>query len=59
MLAVAHSLLVSIYHMLRDQVPYQDLGADYFDHLYSQRLECHNVRRLADLDFVVPLMPAS
>jgi transposase len=28
MLAVAHSLLVSIYHMLRDQAPYQDLGPD-------------------------------
>jgi hypothetical protein len=39
MLAVAHSLLVSIYHMLRDQLPYQDLGPDYFDHLQAQRLE--------------------
>ncbi len=41
MLAVAHSLLVSIYHMLRDQVPYQDLGPDFFDHLHAQRLEHH------------------
>ena len=28
-LAVAHSLLVSIYSMLRDHRPYQELGADY------------------------------
>jgi hypothetical protein len=46
MRAVAHSLLVSISHMLGDQVPSQDLGPDYFDHLHAQRLERHYVRRL-------------
>src|SRR5215217_4752914 len=30
-IAVAHSLLVIIYHMLRDKRPFTDLGADYFD----------------------------
>jgi len=59
MLAVAHSLLVSIYHMLRDHVPYQDSGADYFDHLQAQRLERHQVRRLEGLGFQVLLTPAS
>jgi transposase len=29
--AVAHSMLVSFYHMLAKRQPYQDLGADYFD----------------------------
>ncbi len=29
--AVAHSMLVSFYHMLSKRQPYQDLGADYFD----------------------------
>jgi len=29
--AVAHSVLVIIYHLLRDQRPYADLGPDYFD----------------------------
>jgi transposase len=61
MLAVAHSLLVSIYHMLRDQVPYQvpyqDLGPDYFDHLHAQRLERHYVHRLEALGFEVRLTP--
>jgi transposase len=59
MLAVAHSLLVSIYYMLRDQVPYQDLGPDYFDHLQAQRLERHYVGRLEALGFQVRLTPAS
>jgi transposase len=59
MLAVAHSLLVSIYHMLRDQVPYQDLGPDHFDRLHADRLEHHYVRRLEALGFAVQLTPAS
>ena len=59
MLAVAHSLLVSIYHMLRDQVPYQDLGPDYLDHLQAHRLERYHVRRLEALGFQVLLTPAS
>jgi transposase len=59
LLAVAHSLVVSIYHMLRDQVPYQDLGPDHFDHLHAQRLERHSIRRLEALGFEVRLTPAS
>lgn len=30
-IAVAHSMLISFYHMLTNRQPYQDLGADYFD----------------------------
>jgi transposase len=59
MLAVAHSLLVSIYYMLRDHVPYRDLGPDHFDHLHAQRLERHYVRRLQALGFQVELRPIS
>jgi transposase len=35
--AVAHSLLVAAYHILRDAVPYADLGPDHFDRLTHQR----------------------
>ena len=59
MMAVAHSLLVSIYYMLRDQVPYQELGPDYFDQRQTQQLERHYVRRLEALGFQVALTPAS
>ena len=59
MLAVAHSLLVSIYYMLRDHVPYYDLGPEDFDHLQAQRLERHYLRRLEALGFQVQLTPAS
>jgi transposase len=59
MLAVAHRRLVSISSMLRDQVPYQDWGPDHFEHLHTQRLERHDVRRLEALGFEVRLTPAS
>jgi transposase len=28
--AVAHSILIAAYHVLKDEVPYRDLGGDYF-----------------------------
>ena len=30
-LAVAHSILIAIYHILKDNVPFHDLGADYYN----------------------------
>ena len=57
--AVMHSVLVVIYHVLRDQQPYRDLGADYFDRLDTARIERHHVRRLEQLGYTVTLTPAS
>lgn len=48
-MAVAASLLVSIYHMLRDNVPYHDLGPNYFDSLEKAKVVNRLVRRLRDL----------
>src|SRR5262245_5192765 len=45
--------------MVRDQVPYQELGPASFDHLQTQRLERHSVQRLEALGFQVTLTPAS
>jgi transposase len=57
--AVAHSLLVSIYHMLRDHQPYHDLGPTYLDQLDYDRLQRQSVRRLEHLGYAVTLTPAS
>jgi len=57
-LAVAHSVLVSAYHVLRDRQPYNDLGADYVDTLDAKRIERHHVRRLEQLGYAVTLAPA-
>jgi transposase len=51
--AVSHTLLVVVYHMLRDQRPYEDLGADYFARLDRAQLQRRYVRGLEQLGFVV------
>jgi transposase len=56
-MAVAHSILVCIYYVLRDKRPYTDLGADYFDQLDAARLERYHVQRLEQLGFTVTLTP--
>ncbi len=61
LVAVAHSLIVIIDHVLRDRRPYADLGADYFATLEAERVERHHVRRLNALGYSVtrtPLPPA-
>jgi transposase len=56
-LAVAHSVLVIAYHLLKTGRPYSDLGADYFDQLDAARLERHHVKRLQQLGYEVTLTP--
>jgi transposase len=57
-IALAHTILVIIYHVLRDHRPYTDLGSDYFDRLQSVRVERYHVRRLEQLGYSVSLTPA-
>jgi transposase len=55
--AVGHSILVIIYHLLRDRTPYQDLGGNYFDEHDRQMVQKHLVRRLERLGYQVELQP--
>jgi transposase len=55
LIAVAHSMLTVIYHMLRYGTAYKDLGGGYFDKLNSQRLVPYFVRRIKDLGYEVTL----
>src|SRR5262249_9738329 len=57
--AVAHPLLATLSHLLRDQALSQDWGPDSCDHLHAHRLERHDVRRLEALGVHVLLTPAS
>lgn len=58
-MAVAHSIAVIIYHILRNHTTYQDLGANYFDEHDRQVVEKHLVRRLQRLGYQVELQPLS
>jgi transposase len=57
-IAVAHSMLVIVYHMLRDGTEYQDLGGDYFDKRNKDQLQRHLVKRLEGLGLQVSLQSA-
>jgi hypothetical protein len=56
--AVSHSVLIILYHMLREDKPYSDLAPDYFEKLEATQLERYHVRRLEQLGFTVTLTPA-
>lgn len=51
--AVAHTILVIIYHMLKRRTTYQELGATYFDEREKQALVRRTVRRLEKLGYKV------
>jgi transposase len=57
LVAVGHSLLVAIYHVLKYGVEYRDLGPDYFDRLEPERLRRYLVKRLQGLGYDVVLSP--
>jgi transposase len=57
--AVARSILVIAYHLLRDGTTYHDLGADYFDRRNQAQLQRRLVKRLEHLGFNVSLEPVS
>jgi transposase len=48
-LAIAHRLLVIVYHVLREEVPFADLGANYFDRLNATRAKRYHLQRLTEL----------
>jgi transposase len=57
LIAVGHTLLVIIYHVLKNDVSYQELGADFFDKLNPEQYRRYLVKRLENLGFTVELTP--
>ncbi len=58
--AVAHTIVVAVWHMLTDDVDYNDLGADYFERRQDPDREARRlVQRLEALGHNVTLEPAA
>lgn len=57
--AVAHSILVIAYHMLRNGTEYRELGGDYFDRRNQAQLQRNLVKRLERLGLQVTLEPVT
>jgi len=53
--AVSHTVAVNFYHMITKRIPYQELGANYFDTFDRERLTKHTVKRLEALGYEVTL----
>ena len=58
-MAVAHSLLIIIYHMLRRHQPYRELGEDYYDKLKPEAKVDKLVRQIAKLGYNTTLSPST
>jgi transposase len=54
-MAVAHQILIVIYHMLRNGTPYAELGATYYDEKRKPAVTRYLVERLQRLGYVVTL----
>jgi transposase len=57
--AVGHTILVIVFHMLKNHQPYRDLGADFFDHRNVEQLKRTLIRRLQRLGLQVFITPST
>ena len=59
LVALGHSSLVMVYHILSRRVPYRELGPLYFDARNRQRVQQRLVQRLERLGYSVNLQPVA
>jgi len=57
-LALASSMLIAAYHMLKHDLDYRDLGADHFDRRDKTKLAHRLLQRLQELGLTVEVRAA-
>ena len=57
--AVAHAMLVTVYHLLAQQTSYRDLGPDYYDRRHAERVRNRAIHTLEGQGYRVILEPAA
>ena len=57
--AVAHSMLIAIYHVLHDGVGFRDLGADYYNQFNRERKANGMLKKLKALGYEVTIAAVS
>lgn len=57
--AVAHAILVTIYHMLKNSSAYQDLGINHYDEINRQATVKRSIKRLESMGYKVTIEPAA
>jgi transposase len=58
-IAVAHAMLVTAYHLLARRTTYHELGADYFDRRHAERVTRRAIHMLEGQGYRVTLEPAA
>ena len=53
--AVAHSMLIAIYHMLKYNVAFKDLGSDYYTKFNTEKKANYYLRKLKELGVALPV----
>ena len=53
--AVAHSMLIAVYHILKDGMPFRDLGASYFNQFNRERKINSLLKKLKELGWEEPV----
>jgi transposase len=58
-MAVAHSMLISIYHMLKENQPYKELGSAYYNQFNKEQKISSYLKKLASLGYTFPNVSAN
>lgn len=53
--AIAHSMLIAIYHMLKNNMSFKDLGSDYYTKFDKQKKANYHIRKLQELGLSIPV----
>ena len=59
LVAIEHSILTAIWHMLRNGEVYHDPGADYYTRVDPQKAKNKALRQLRSLGYEVALTPTT
>ena len=54
-LAVAHSMLIAIYYMIKEDKEYQDLGADFYNKFNKEKKANSYMKKLKELGYDVQI----
>ena len=57
LIAVAHTMLIAIYHILKEKVSYHDLGVNYYSDIQQEKIIKKNLRSLEKLGVDVIIQP--
>ncbi len=53
--AVGHTMLVIMYHMIKNRTPYKELGEEYFNKIDKEKLAKNMVKRLEKLGYKIEI----